>query len=196
MKKRQIISLALAGAMSLGLLAGCGSADDTTTASGTTETQKENAASEDASASTNEDAVATLIANITGTVDLTVWASEEDQEFTTGLLNSFKEKYKDVDFNITLGAESESKAKDAWGENYAATNSDVVQADPAIAALAAQAAYATPQRVGNNYWNPAKTLGQMQQSLFSFILVIKKYSKRGLLYFFIVQSENFILSFY
>ncbi|RJX00444.1 hypothetical protein DWW43_05005 [Clostridium sp. AF15-41] len=192
MKKRQIISLALAGAMSLGLLAGCGSADDTTTASGTTETQKENAAS----AFTNEDAVATLIANTTGTVDLTVWASEEDQEFTTGLLNFFKEKYKDVDFNITLGAESESKAKDAWGENYAASNSDVVQADPAIAALAAQAAYATPQRVGNNYWDPAKTLGQMQQSLFSFILVIKKYSKRGLLYFFIVQSENFILSFY
>lgn len=192
MKKRQIISLALAGAMSLGLLAGCGSADDTTTASGTTETQKENAAS----AFTNEDAVATLIANTTGTVDLTVWASEEDQEFTTGLLNFFKEKYKDVDFNITLGAESESKAKDAWGENYAASNSDVVQADPAIAALAAQAAYATPQRVGNNYWDSAKTLGQMQQSLFSFILVIKKYSKRGLLYFFIVQSENFILSFY
>lgn len=182
--------------MSLGLLAGCGSADDTTTASGTTETQKKNAASEDASASTNEDAVATLIANTTGTVDLTVWASEEDQEFTTGLLNSFKEKYKDVDFNITLGAESELKAKDAWGENYAATNSDVVQADPTIAALAALAAYATPQRVGNNYWDPAKTLGQMQQSLFSFILVIKKYSKRGLLYFFIVQSENFILSFY
>lgn len=112
MKKRQIISLALAGAMSLGLLAGCGSADDTTTASGTTETQKENVASEDAAASTNEDAVATLIANTAGTVDLTVWASEEDQEFTTGLLNSFKEKYKDVDFNITLGAESESKAKD------------------------------------------------------------------------------------
>lgn len=83
-----------------------------------------------------------------------------------------------------------------WGENYAASNSDVVQADPAIAALAAQAAYATPQRVGNNYWDHAKTLGQMQQSLFSFILVIKKYSKRGLLYFFIVQSENFILSFY
>lgn len=166
MKKRQIISLALAGAMPLGLLAGCGSADNTTTASGTTETQKENAASEDASASTNEDAVATLIANITGTVDLTVWASEEDQEFTTGLLNSFKEKYKDVDFNITLGAESESKAKDAWGENYAASNSDVVQADPAIAALAAQAEYATPQRVGNNYWDLAKTLGQMQQSLF------------------------------
>lgn len=192
MKKRQIISLALAGAMSLGLLAGCGSADDTTTASGTTETQKENAAS----AFTDEDAVATLIANTTGTVDLTVWASEEDQEFTTGLLNFFKEKYKDVDFNITLGAESESKAKDAWGENYAASNSDVVQADPAIAALAAQAAYATPQRVGNNYWDSAKTLGQMQQSLFSFILVIKKYSKRGLLYFFIVQSENFILSFY
>jgi arabinogalactan oligomer/maltooligosaccharide transport system substrate-binding protein len=39
-----------------------------------------------------------------------------------------------------------------------------VQADPAIAALAAQAAYATPQRVGGNFWSPAETLGQILAS--------------------------------
>jgi arabinogalactan oligomer/maltooligosaccharide transport system substrate-binding protein len=43
--------------------------------------------------------------------------------------------------------------------NANAASSDAVQASPAIAALAAQAAYATPQRVGANYWSPANTLG-------------------------------------
>lgn len=35
------------------------------------------------------------------------------------------------------------------------------KANPAISALAAQAAYATPQRVGGNYWTPAETLGSI-----------------------------------
>ena len=48
--------------------------------------------------------------------------------------------------------------------NLAAASSDAVQADPAIAALAAQAAYATPQRVGANFWSPAETLGQILAS--------------------------------
>lgn len=43
--------------------------------------------------------------------------------------------------------------------NLAASASSEVQADPAIAALAEQAAYATPQRVGGNFWTPAETLG-------------------------------------
>ena len=45
--------------------------------------------------------------------------------------------------------------------NTAAASSDAVQANPAIAALAEQAAYATPQRVGGNFWTPAETLGQI-----------------------------------
>ena len=53
------------------------------------------------------------------------------------------------------------EARGLGPSNIEASNSDAVQADPAIAALAAQAAYATPQRVGNNYWDPAKTLGQI-----------------------------------
>lgn len=38
-------------------------------------------------------------------------------------------------------------------------SSEAVQAAPAIAALAAQSAFATTQRVGGNYWSPAGTFG-------------------------------------
>ena len=43
--------------------------------------------------------------------------------------------------------------------NLVAGASDEVQASPAIAALAAQSAYATTQRVGGNYWTPAASFG-------------------------------------
>ncbi len=43
--------------------------------------------------------------------------------------------------------------------NTKAASSSEVLANPAIAALAAQSAYATVQRVGGNYWSPAATLG-------------------------------------
>ena len=43
--------------------------------------------------------------------------------------------------------------------NLNAAASDAVKANPAIAALAAQSAFATVQRVGGNYWSNAATLG-------------------------------------
>ncbi len=43
--------------------------------------------------------------------------------------------------------------------NVEAAASDIVMADPAIAALAAQAAFATAQNVGGNYWGSADTFG-------------------------------------
>ena len=48
--------------------------------------------------------------------------------------------------------------------NIEAGSSSAVQENPAIAALAAQSAYATPQRVGGNFWTPAETLGQILAS--------------------------------
>ena len=42
--------------------------------------------------------------------------------------------------------------------NIQAAESDEVESAPAIAALAKQAEFAVPQRVGGNYWDPAKTL--------------------------------------
>lgn len=43
--------------------------------------------------------------------------------------------------------------------NIVAASSEAVNADPAIAALAVQSQFATVQRVGNNYWSNAATLG-------------------------------------
>lgn len=45
--------------------------------------------------------------------------------------------------------------------NVAAAATDEVKANPAIAALAAQAAYADVQRVGGKYWDPAAALGKI-----------------------------------
>ncbi len=45
--------------------------------------------------------------------------------------------------------------------NVEAASSDAVAANPAIAALSLQSAYATVQRVGSNFWDPAATLGQI-----------------------------------
>ena len=58
------------------------------------------------------DPIANLIASTTGEVALRVWASEEDQELTTSLLEGFKATYPEVTFNIELGKESESTCKD------------------------------------------------------------------------------------
>ena len=42
-----------------------------------------------------------------------------------------------------------------------AAASDVVKSNPAISALAAQAAFADVQRVADNYWANAETLGKI-----------------------------------
>ena len=111
--RKKILSLVLAGAMVAGVLTGCGNnnAGDTSQPSQTQSTENPGAGS-DGQQATNEDAIANLIAATEGTVSLTVWASEEDQTFTQGRIDDFKALYPEIDFNITLGAESESKAKD------------------------------------------------------------------------------------
>ena len=43
--------------------------------------------------------------------------------------------------------------------NVMAADSEEVKANPAISALALQSQYATLQRVGENFWDPARTLG-------------------------------------
>lgn len=60
--------------------------------------------------------------------------------------------------------ENQTKRFEATGDGPANTNaaaSEAVGANPAIAALAQQSAYAVVQRVGNNYWTPATTLGEI-----------------------------------
>lgn len=116
--KKKVLATLLATAMVAGCLVGCGSSNDTaeqapaTEEAAPAEDAAEEAPAEDAAATDAADPVANLIAATTDTVTLTVWASEEDQDLTTQLLDEFKAAYPDVTFDITLGAESESTAKD------------------------------------------------------------------------------------
>lgn len=111
--RKKVLSLVLAGAMVASVLTGCGNnnAGDTNQPSQSQGTENSETGS-DGQQATNTDAIANLIAATEGTVSLTVWASELDQEFTQGLIDEFKALYSDVDFDITLGALSESDAKD------------------------------------------------------------------------------------
>ena len=107
--KRKVVSLVLAGAMVASVFSGCGNKN---TAPAPEQTPAKESSEAAAPAVAPDDAIGNLIAATNGTVKLTVWASEEDQDFTLGRIEAFKDLYSDVDFDITLGAESESKAKD------------------------------------------------------------------------------------
>lgn len=108
--RRKVLSLVLAGAMVVSVLAGCGNSNNNASQQSSAAPAASGEASQPAPADSNP--IDNLIAATNGTVKLTVWASEEDQEFTQGRIEAFKAQYPEVDFDITLGAESESKAKD------------------------------------------------------------------------------------
>lgn len=103
--KKKVLAVLLCGAMVAGCLSGCGS-KSAETSNATEDTEATEPAADTASAVDN------LIADTSGTVTLRVWAGEEDQEVTQTLVDGFKEKYSEVDFDITVGVESESTAKD------------------------------------------------------------------------------------
>lgn len=106
-KTTKKLAITMAAVLAIGSVSftGCGSNDN-----GGSSSKEATSGSSEAS---SEDAVQNLINSTKDTVKLTVWASEEDQEFTQGLLDSFQKQYSDVKFDITLGAKSEADAKDS-----------------------------------------------------------------------------------
>ncbi len=104
--KKKIVSLLLAASM-VATLGACGSS------SSSKDSSSSSAASSDSTAKA-DDPVQTLIKNTTGTVDLTLWCSEtkEYQTVMKEIVDNFKKEYSDVDFNITIGSESEANTKD------------------------------------------------------------------------------------
>ena len=107
--KKRTLSFLLAATMVAASITGCGSAS---TSTGSASNASSNASASAAGAVASDDAIKNLIAATSGPVDLRVWASEEDQDLTTKLLDEFKTLYPEVTFNIELGKESESNAKD------------------------------------------------------------------------------------
>lgn len=122
MKKKFLVTL-LVGAMAASMLTGCGT--QTTETTNTEETKTQEVKAETATTKTEAtktgsnqgeavDPIANLIAATEGTVELTLWCAEttEYQTVMKELVDEFEAKYSEVDFNITIGAESEANCKD------------------------------------------------------------------------------------
>lgn len=86
--KKKVLSALLCMSMVATMIAGCGNSDASTETAGT-------------EAAGNGETIA-----------LTVWAAEEDQVLTQQLVDGFIAANPDQTFEITLGVESEAKAKD------------------------------------------------------------------------------------
>lgn len=91
--KKKVLSALLCVSMVATMVSGCGSKDEGTAAPAGTEEAAAPAASGE-------------------TIALTVWAAEEDQTLTAELVENFKTANPDQTFDITIGVESEAKAKD------------------------------------------------------------------------------------
>lgn len=138
--KKKVLSAMLIAAMSASLFAGCGSQGGGQPSNNTPDTQTpaqgDNGQSGD-DANAGADPIANLIAATEGTVSLDLWCSETTayQEVMKKLVEDFKAAYPDVDFDITIGAQSESEAKDRILEDVTAAADVYVFADDQLVEL-------------------------------------------------------------
>ncbi|MBR1650088.1 MAG: extracellular solute-binding protein [Lachnospiraceae bacterium] len=119
--KKKLVAVLMTAAMAASLAA-CGAktetpaqnTDNTVTEQTTGDKTEEQTGTDVVINQGSDDAIANLVAATEGTVDLTLWCSELEsyQNTMKELVEEFKTTYPDVDFNITIGAQSESTCKD------------------------------------------------------------------------------------
>ena len=105
--KKKVLSALLCASMVATMVAGCGGSSSETTDSNAA---ADNSAADNSAAAGTEEAAAPAASG--DTIALRVWAAEEDQTLTNELIEQFKEANPDQTFDITVGVESESNAKD------------------------------------------------------------------------------------
>lgn len=117
MKKKLLVSM-LITSMVVAMTTGCGKNQEETINNQqvTNVTEKAEDIQEQKSNETldTNSAVSNLIASTDGTVKLTLWCSEIPayQNVMKEIVDGFKSTYSDIDFDITIGAESEANCKD------------------------------------------------------------------------------------
>lgn len=100
--KKKLLAALLATTLVVTALTGCGS----------NPAGEQSSAGGQSNAGSTNDPVEALIAATQGTVDMAVWAAEEDQDMVKGWCDSFAAQYPAVSFNFSVGVQSESTAKD------------------------------------------------------------------------------------
>ena len=98
--KKKILAIIISAVMTAACLTGCGSKTEGETKKIENNSDSMNSGTQDG---TSDDLIANLIASTEGEVSLTVWVSEEDQNLTNGLIESFEAEYPDVKFVAVTG---------------------------------------------------------------------------------------------
>ncbi len=145
--KKKVLSAMLVAAMTASVLAGCGNqgggdaSDNSNNSTPNTQTPAQTGddtqtGGDDANAGA-ADPIANLIAATEGPVSLDLWCSETAayQEVMAKIVDNFKAAYPDVEFNITIGAQSEAEAKDRVLEDVTAAADVYVFADDQLVEL-------------------------------------------------------------
>lgn len=113
--KKKTVSVLMAACMAASLFAGCAGGEETVSQDQGTQTEgAESGMTEEQNDSNKEDAISNLVATTEGPVALTLWCgeTEEYQTVMAQLVDEFEATYPEVEFNITIGAESEANCKD------------------------------------------------------------------------------------
>ena len=134
--KKKILSLSLAAALILSLT-GCQS--DTSSGSNSS---ANNSSAGNSSAGDTDNSGAGAPAASGDTINLRVWGAEEDQTLLKDLVQKFQETYSDYSFNIEIGVESESTAKDTILTDVSAAADVFAFADDQLNSLVAANALA------------------------------------------------------
>ncbi len=194
MKVKKLTALLLAGTMALSLAA-CGNpevANDTPAAetSGT-----EEASSGEEAASGEETAKAEAPAEKQD-VSLRMWGAEEDQAMLQEMIDSFKENYKDyANFDIQLGVESESTAKDTvLTDIEAAADVYALASDQLIDLVKAGALQSIDEMDGALQAYAGKSIGDIKSANAEGAVGAATYD--GKLYAFPMSADNGYFLFY
>lgn len=131
--KKRVLGLMMATTLSAAMLAGCGNdGGDTASTNNSSTTEKKDDASNDNASGEKEN------------VKLTVWGAEEDQKLLNEMVESFKAEYADkANFDISIGVESESTAKDTVLKDVEAAADVFAFADDQLNTLVAAKALQT-----------------------------------------------------
>ena len=94
--RKKLISMLLCATMVATVFTGRGSSDDTDDKASSGTSEQKDSGDKDAS----------------GPIKLTLWGAEGDQDFLKDIVSKFESTYSDQKFDISIGVESESSAKD------------------------------------------------------------------------------------
>lgn len=156
--KKKVLSVLLASALAATMLVGCGGGGGDTQSKNPGNDSQQTPGGDDSQPAA-DDPIQKLIEATSGTVNIELWCSELEAYQTTmkQLVEDFKAAYPDVTFNITVGAVSESDAKDRALEDPEAAGDVFVFAGDQLNALVTAGAL---QPVSATYtYDPMETNG-------------------------------------